>query len=252
MAVNVILLAGQANNGPLKNESTAANEALIEIGGKPMIQYVIDGLRQSAQIGRIVIVAPPGEIEPQVKGQQLEFVASTGDIVDNIRAAGRVLPQTEQVLIATCDIPLINGEVIDGLLALCSVRPGAELYYPVVEKTIGEAKYPLVKRTYVHLKEGIFTGGNLFLVDPRIIEPTSDKVRRFLFYRKNPFKMATLVGLTFLFKLIFKMLSLGEAEAKVSRLWGISGAVIVCPYPEVGIDVDKPDDLQLARAVLLS
>lgn len=251
MAVNVILLAGQANNGPLKEESTAPNEALIDIGGKPMIQYVIDGLRQSANIGRIVVVSPPGELEPYVKGEGLEFVASAGNIIDNIRTAGRVLPQTERTLIATSDIPLINGPVIDGLLALCDARPGAELYYPIVDKSTGEAKYPHVKRTYVQLREGVFTGGNLFLVDPRIIEQTADKVRRFLDYRKNPFKMATLIGWTFLFKLLMKKLSLREAEEKVSRLWGIKGAVVVCPYPEVGIDVDKPADLQLARTVLL-
>lgn len=251
MAVNVILLAGQANTGPLKDESPATNEALIEIGGKPMIQYVIDGLRQCPDIHRIVVVAPAGEIEPHVQGVDLEFVPSTGNIIDNIRVAGRVLPQGEQVLIATCDIPLINGEVISGFLNICRTRPGAELYYPVIEKAVGEAKYPVVRRTYVQLREGVFTGGNLFLVEPRIIEETAEKVRRFLDYRKNPLKMATLVGWTFLFKLVLKMLSLKEAEDKVSRLWGIKGAVVVCPYPEVGIDVDKPSDLQLARAVLL-
>jgi GTP:adenosylcobinamide-phosphate guanylyltransferase len=251
VAVNVILLAGQANDGPLKDESTATNEALIDIGGRPMIQYVIDGLRQSRHIGRIVVVSPPGEIEPHVSGEQLEFVPSGAEIVDNIRAGGSRLPQDEQVLIATCDIPLIKGEIVDGLIDLCRSRPGAELYYPIVEKQLGEAKYPFVTRTYVTLKEGVYTGGNLFLIEPRIIEPTAPKVRAFLQNRKNPFKLAKLVGLTFLFKFLLKVLTLKEAEEAVSRLWGVRGAVIVCPYPEVGIDVDKPSDLHLARAVLL-
>ncbi len=251
MAVNVILLAGAANNGPLKDVSPVPNEALVEIGGKPMVQYVIDGLRQSKEVRRIVIVAPPGEIEPHVTGENLEFVPSAGSIVDNVVAAARILPKDEQLLIATCDIPLINGEIVDGLIALCRQRE-ADIYYPIVEKSLGERKYPVVKRTYVTLREGTFTGGNLFLVNPEIVERTADKVRKFLEYRKNPLKMVTLLGVPFLLRyLLFKNLTLQELEQKVSQMWNVRGAVIICPWPEVGIDVDKPSDLQLARAALL-
>ncbi|MDF2626795.1 MAG: hypothetical protein K0R39_626 [Symbiobacteriaceae bacterium] len=251
MAVNVILLAGAANNGPLKDVSPVTNEALIDIGGKPMVQYVIDGLRQSKEVKRIAIVAPPGEIEPHVTGENLEFVPSAGHIIDNIVNAYRVLPKDDQLLIATCDIPLINGEIIDGLIGLCRQKD-ADIYYPIVEKSIGEQKYPYVKRTYVNLKEGIFTGGNLFLVNPAVVEATAPKARAFLDFRKAPLKMVTLLGISFLLRyLLFHNLTLKELEKKISDMWGLRGAVVICPWPEVGIDVDKPSDLQLARAVLL-
>ncbi|HWI62101.1 MAG TPA: nucleotidyltransferase family protein [Symbiobacteriaceae bacterium] len=251
MAVNVILLAGAANTGPLKDVSPVTNEALIDIGGKPMVQYVIDGLRQSTEVKRIAIVAPPGELEPHVTGENLEFVPSAGHIIDNIVNAYRVLPKDEQLLIATCDIPLINGEIIDGLIALCRQKP-ADIYYPIVEKSVGEQKYPYVKRTYVNLKEGVFTGGNLFLVNPDVVERTAPKARAFLDFRKAPLKMVTLLGVSFLLRyMLFHNLTLAELETKVSTMWDLQGAVIICPWPEVGIDVDKPSDLQLARAVLL-
>lgn len=251
MAVNVILLAGAANTGPLKDVSPVTNEALIDIGGKPMVQYVIDGLRQSKEVKRIAIVAPPGELEPHVTGENLEFVPSAGHIIDNIVNAYRVLPKDEQLLIATCDIPLINGEIIDGLIALCRQK-AADIYYPIVEKNVGEQKYPYVKRTYVNLREGVFTGGNLFLVNPAVVEATAPRARAFLDYRKKPLKMVTLLGVSFLLRyLLFRNLTLAELEKKVSDMWALRGAVVICPWPEVGIDVDKPSDLQLARAVLL-
>jgi molybdopterin-guanine dinucleotide biosynthesis protein A len=251
VSVNVILLAGAANTGPLKDVSPVTNEALIDIGGKPMVQYVIDGLRQSREVRRIAIVAPPGELEPYVTGENLEFVPSAGGIIDNILSAARILPQDEQLLIATSDIPLISGEIIDGLIALCRQTP-ADLYYPIVEKSVGEKKYPVVKRTYVSLREGTFTGGNLFLVNPAVIERTAPRARKFLDYRKNPMKMVTLLGFSFLLRyLVLKNLNLKELERKVSDMWELKGAVVICPWPEVGIDVDKPSDLQLARAVLL-
>ena len=47
-----------------------------------------------------------------------------------------------------------------------------------------------------------------------------------------------------------RSLTLKEAEAKLSNIFGIKGAVIISPYPEVGIDVDKPGDLLLVREKL--
>lgn len=250
MAVNVILLAGAANNGPLKEVSQATNEALVEIHGKPMIQYVIDGLEASREVQQIAVVAPAGELEPHITGRNLKFVPSVGHIIDNIVEAYRVLPKDEQILIATSDIPLINGEIIDGLIDLCRQRP-ADLYYPIVAKSVNEQRYPHVKRTYVNLKEGIFTGGNLFLVEPSIVERTAPKARGFLDYRKAPLKMAGLLGWTLVLRhLLFRNLSLSELEKKVSDLWELNGAVVICPWPEVGIDVDKPSDLELMRSAL--
>lgn len=250
--VNVVLLAGAANNGPLKDVSPATNEALIEIGNKPMVQYVIDGLRQSSQIGRILLCAPPGELEPHVKGDGLEFIPAQGGIIENFMAACKYLPKDQPILIATCDIPLITGEIIDGFLQLCRQKE-ADLHYPIVEKSVGEQKYPLVKRTYVQLQEGTFTGGNLFLCNAAMVDEAAPKVKRFLDYRKSPLKLAGLLGWTFLIRyLLLKNLKMHELEAKISDMLGIRGAVVVCPWPEVGIDVDKPSDLQLARAVLLS
>lgn len=250
MAVNALVLAGQANTGPLKECSSASNEALIEIGGRPMIQYVIDGLRQAKDIGRIFVAAPPGELEPHVQGENLTFVASQGDPVETIRVANARLPADELLLIVTSDIPLITGPVIEGFLQLCRAR-AADLYYPVVEKSVNEQKYPRVTRTYVTLKEGVFTGGNLFLVNPRVIEETAPKVKRFIELRKQPLRLAGLLGWTFVLRFLLKNLSLADLEAKISKLWQLRGAVVICPYPEVGIDVDKPSDLQLARAALV-
>ena len=251
MSINALILAGAANTGALRNVSRAPNEALIDIGGKPMVQYVIDALRQSSRIGRVLVVGPPDELEPRVHGSNLEFVSSRERIVDNINAALDHLPPDERVLIATCDIPLINGAIVDGFIDLCAGRE-ADLFYPVVEKSINERRFPHVRRTYVNLIEGSYTGGNMFIIDPWIRKTVTEKVNAFLKYRKNPVKMAGLLGWSFVWRLLTHRLSLAELEVKGSKFFGIRGAVIVCPYPEIGVDVDKPSDLQLAISALSS
>lgn len=249
MRVNAIVLCGAPNTGALREADPAPNEALIPIAGRPMVQYVIDGLRQSGRVDRILLVAPPNMLEPHVHGPQLEFVPARGHIIDNVMAAVERLPVSDKVLIASCDIPLITGAIVNGWLDMCAVRE-ADLYYPIVERSVADAYFPGVKRTYVTLREGTFTGGNLFLVNPAMVPVCAPRVRRFLDYRKSPVKLAGLLGWMFIFRLLTKNLRLAELEAKVSQVWGLRGAVLVCPYPEVGIDVDKPSDLQLARAAL--
>jgi len=250
MAVNVILLAGAANTGPLREVSSATNEALIDINGKPMVQYVIDALERSQEVRRIVVTAPPGEVEPHVTGTKLEFVPSHNHIMDNILEAVRVLPQDEQVLVVTSDVPLITAEIIDNLVATCRTRP-AELYYPIVERGVAEAAFPHVKRTYVTLRDGVFTGGNIFLAHPSIADRVAPRIRAFLDVRKSPLKMVSLLGLGFTLRyILFKNLSLEELEKKGSELLDVKGAVVVVPWPEVGVDVDKPSDLELVRSLL--
>ena len=101
------------------------------------------------------------------------------------------------------------------------------------------------------MREGTFTGGNLFLVNPAIVQRVAPKIRAFLDYRKSPLKMVSLLGWGFTLRyVLLRNLSLEELEEKVSRMLDIKGAVVVCPWPEVGIDVDKPSDLALMQSVL--
>jgi len=54
MTIDAIILAGSLNDGKLKDSSPVLYEALITIGKKAMIEYVIDALLNSSNIGKIV------------------------------------------------------------------------------------------------------------------------------------------------------------------------------------------------------
>lgn len=249
MAVNAMVLAGRATGDALKEYTRGSSKALIDINGKPMIQYVTDALTAARQVDEIIIVGAKDELQGTLNGDRLRIIEGGESIVENIKIAARELPADQRILIATSDIPLITGEIVDAFIAQCQNRK-ADMYYPIVEKSVNERKYPLVKRTYAGLQEGTFTGGNLTLIEPWIVEPCAPKVKRFIDNRKNVLKLSALLGLPFILKLLLKMLTIAELEAKISTLWGIKAAAVVSPFPEIGIDVDKPSDLQLVRAAL--
>jgi GTP:adenosylcobinamide-phosphate guanylyltransferase len=152
--------------------------------------------------------------------------------------------------VVNADIPLITPEALNNFLTMVC-DDTIDIYYPVVPKEIIQDRFPCAERTYVNLKEGIFTGGNLFLINPDIVEVCSEKGQEFVNLRKSPIKLCKLLGLPFVIKFLLHRLSMNEVECKVSSLMNIKGAGVISSYPEVGIDVDKPSDLELVIKEML-
>jgi hypothetical protein len=145
-----------------------------------------------------------------------------------------------RVLVATADIPHLTPEAVRFVLERA---PEAALVYPIVPKEAVEARFPGNRRTYARLKEGTFTGGNLLLLDKALFFQALPLARRVVALRKRPLALARLIGLDILLKLLLGRLSLPELEARARRILGVEARALVTPHPEVGVDVDKEEDL---------
>ena len=148
----------------------------------------------------------------------------------------------EKVLISTSDIPMITEEAVRDFI-LKGQAVDADLCYSIVDKKAMLSKYPNARRTYVKLREGEYTGGNLFLLDSRKLDSCIAIGNKMLLYRKKPWKMSKLLGVSFLIKLLIGRLSIEDIEKRVGTIMDIKGKAILSDYPEVGNDVDKPEDL---------
>ncbi len=73
---------------------------------------------------------------------------------------------------------------------------------------------------------------------------------RIIAARKNVFKQAALIGYDTLFLLLFRQITLAGAVSMVAKRIHLTGRALVCPYAEVGMDVDKPFQLEIMRAEL--
>lgn len=248
--MNAIVLAGALNKGSLRQVSPAQYEAEIEIAGRPMLDYVVLALARVQSIKKIVIVGSESMLSiSKSNGEHLIFVKPGSSVVESLENGISALTDREPVLILTSDIPLITKEALEDFLNRCHNQPG-DIFYSFVSKAINEQKYPGVQRTYVRLKEGTFTGGNLVLLSPEVIHDKLTILTKAVALRKKPIKLCGLLGWWYLCKLLFGALTIKEIESRVAEVLGVKAVGIVSPYPEVGIDVDKPSDLQLAKEVL--
>ena len=242
--MDVIVLAGEKrDNGSTAGEEKI-NKALFKIKDKHMIEYVIQTLRESSSIGRIAVVGPKEKLEPII-GDTVDFIIEgTDSIVKNILIALDYFSGEKEILIVTSDIPMITREAIEDFIERCRQKD-VDLCYSIVEKKVNEEKYPGVRRTYARLWEGRFTGGNVFCVRPEIADKCKDFVEQMLEYRKSPAKMARVLGIGFLLRLVLGILTINAIQKKCESLLGIKGAAIISPYPEIGNDVDKLSDLEV-------
>jgi len=244
--LNAIILAGEQ---PVKSWYHSGNKALICINNKLMIEYVIDALKNVDDIGKIVVVGPASELESYLTGKVDAVIDSNESIIDNLMAGIKYLGFNEHIIVCTCDIPMITSQAInDFIIKAKAIQP--DICYPVVEKRLNEEKYPEVERTYIKLKDGTFTGGNIFYVNPVVLEKGYALAKKFLKYRKKPLKMAGVLGFGFIIQLLVGNLTICKIEKKFSDLLNIKARAVISEYPEIGNDVDKPSDIVVVTAHL--
>ncbi|MFC6591747.1 hypothetical protein ACFP81_06780 [Deinococcus lacus] len=100
------------------------------------------------------------------------------------------------------------------------------------------------------MREGTFTGGNLFLLRPELVQQFLPRLREVLAARKAPLRLAAMIGPGILLRLLTRQLTVPELEAAVSRLLGAEVRGLVTPHASIGTDIDKESDLELAARAL--
>ncbi|MCF8010122.1 MAG: nucleotidyltransferase family protein [Clostridiales bacterium] len=242
--IEALVLAGSRNEGELRYCSSASYEALIPLGAKYMVEYVVDALSAANSIGKIVIVGPGKELADRYDFNNIQVVNPEGDMVQNALTGLKYLESSTRILVVTADIPLITPGAVDDFVSLCGDQQ-ADLYYPVIPREVINNYFGVNKRTYVNLKDGVFTGGNIFLLNPVMVSQCISKGEKLINARKSPLKLCRLVGFIFLIKYLMKIVTLHSATRKASSLLEINGKAVISMYPQLGIDVDKPGDYDL-------
>jgi GTP:adenosylcobinamide-phosphate guanylyltransferase len=244
-SVSAVVLGGGKSDDPLAAHYGVSVKALVPIRDDPMAAYVLRALRTGG-ISRIIYVGPvTPDLEPLVD----TVVPARGELIANLQAGLDAMGDAKRVLVATADIPLLTAEAVRDVLTRDS---GVGLAYPIVPMTASERMFPGGKRTAAKVKEGRFTGGNLFLLEPRLVNEFLPRLQYILDNRKNVVRLASMFGIGALVKLALGVLSITELEGTVSRILGVSAKALVTEYAQIGFDVDKLEDLEVVLKALES
>jgi GTP:adenosylcobinamide-phosphate guanylyltransferase len=237
---------------PLYAYSRGESKALIDVAGKPMIQWVLDALGDAKTIERVVVIGLTDKSHLTCR-KPLTYMSNQGKMLDNLKAGtAKVLelnPKARYVLFVSSDIPSIKSEMVDWVVNTC-LETRDDLYYNVIRREDMEERFPSSKRTYTPLKDMEVCGGDLNMARIAIVSQNSEFWGKLIEARKNPAAQAAIIGPDIIFKFLFRQLTIDDVIKRVADKLGLKGRALVCPYPEIGMDVDKPNQLEIMRADL--
>jgi CTP:molybdopterin cytidylyltransferase MocA len=256
-AIDAIVLAGDRGpHDPVAVAAGVAAKCLTPIGGSPMVIRVVQALRDSGRIGRILLCGPGDatmENSPDLRAMRAEgaigWVAPQATPCTSAAAALATLPAGAPVLLTTGDHALLAPAMVREFLDQAIAR-GGDVAVALAPYDLVREAHPQTRRTVLRFSDGRFCGCNLFaFLTPR----GRDMVRIWRQVeddRKNPIRVVGLVGWGAMARYALGTLSLAEAIRRLSRQTAIAANVIPLPFAEAAIDVDSVADLELVRSIV--
>lgn len=254
---DAIVLAG--DRGPADPVATAAGvpaKCLASIGGEPMVFRVLRSLEQSGRIATTVLCGPKAhiveasaELSRLVAGGAVRWVAPAATPSTSAGLALDTVPVERPVLLTTGDHALLSPDMVRHFLDQARAQDVdiavALAPYPLVQQA-----YPRTRRTVLRFSDGGFCGCNLFaFLTPRS-RAMAQTWRQVENDRKKPIRVIGLVGWWAMLLYALGRLSLAGALRRISRQTGLRIGVVVMPFAQASIDVDKVADLELVREIV--
>jgi GTP:adenosylcobinamide-phosphate guanylyltransferase len=238
---------------PLYVYSHGDSKALIDVAGKPMIQWVLDALGDAKHVDNVIVIGLSPKSNIACK-KPLYFLSNQGRMLSNIVAGVNksleLNGKNQYVLVVSSDIPTVKSEMVDWLVEKTQ-ETSDDLYYGVCPRDVMEARFSGSKRTYTKLKDIELCGADMHVSHVSMATEHLDLWEQLIGNRKNPLKQASIIGLGIFFQVFTRSITLDDLVIKVSNRIGIKGRAIQFPYAEPCMDVDKPHQLEMLREDLV-
>lgn len=255
-AVRVLVLAGQRSGqlDPLARARGVSHKCLVPVLGQPMIGRVLETITEALP-GCRILVSVEQDVDWQgvpvvaqlIGNGTLRFVEARPNIVDSIMAAGEAggFP----LLITTADNVLLTAQAIHSLVSEGTANDAAAIVVLARKEAI-EAAHPDGKGRYYEFRNGGFSNCNLFWIGSGDAIKAAEVFRgggQFLKVRGRLLKTFGLLNLV-LFR--FKLITLEQACARISRRFGVKIRPLVLDDGRLAIDVDDERSLRMTEEIL--
>ncbi len=247
---NLIILAG-GENEEWCNQYGYNRKAFLPLDGEPMLGRVIHAYRKSKYIDKIVVVGS-AELDQlsamkyvhKRVGEGKSFIQNLVRAIIYVKSSiYKFRNRHNGYLISFCDAAYLNTKIIDATLEeLDRHDPDLGIHY-VEKQTLSNGGFPVENRSYMPVAGKQYTGSNIYYVRYfRVLVKVLKDIVTLRSYRKNP-------------RLILKHLGCEDKDFDgisevLSRKLKNRTKIIVSPFAEMGVDVDKPIDYELAKIEL--
>lgn len=256
----LVLAAQRLRRGaedPLAPFCDNGNKCLIDMAGKPMIEWVLDTLLSAPQIARIVISSdddalldPLPRFAEHLASGRITLVASGPDLFASVEAA-MAGPEHERfpAIITTADNPLLTTDMLKHFCAELE-RTDVDAAIAMTPADLLRAEHPQGQRRFYAFTDGEFSNCNLYAIARPKAVSAAAMFRGGGQFRKKAMRIVRAFGV-FNFLLYFlHRLSLDDVGVRLSKTFGCHIGIVRMPFSEACIDVDNERTMRIARQIL--
>ncbi len=254
---NAVVLAGErTRDNPLNKKFHVPAKALISVGGKPMVQRVLEALTSSGYIRHVYLCGPERALFDN--GNFIGGLFDSGVLkwIENektpslsalkaLKLACRELP----VLLTTADHALLTKHMVR-FFCTKALKSDRDLLVALARLEMLKEKYPETRRTSYRFREGRFCTCNMFGFMKDKAFQAARFWRKVEENRKNPLKIVGSFGWWWALRYVTGTLGIEQAFRSASTVLDCSAGPVIMPFPEAAIDVDSPGDLELAERII--
>lgn len=210
-----------------------------------MLRRVVDSLRGSSHVGRIVVCGPQ-HLENWIG---TEVIPAAGSPAKSVSRFFEVAGDAWPILVTTADHPLLTREMVD-YFCRETLKDMTDITVGMASRTTTSKAYPATRRTFFKFRDDQWCGCNIFGMNtPKVL----DVVKFWAScenHRKQPMKVVRRFGLMNLLGVLMGRWSVHEAFQRGASRFDMTARPISMPWAEAAIDVDTLEDLVLVNSIL--
>lgn len=251
MTFDAVLLAGGRIRGAFARETGVRYKALLPFHGKTLLEHVLQAVRDTGNVDRILVIGPPEMEDPAAAAGADLFALEGASIPENLELGIERLRHHDgsfasRILAAATDLPFVTAEAINVFVRNCPAC--ADICVPVLRRRSFETRFPGAPARFVKLRDGEYTAGCVFLLDPQSVLASRPHIQKICNARKNQAAMAMLLGPLFVARFVTRRLRVEHIERRCGQILGKEGAAVLDSPPELAFDVDDLEDYRYAIA----
>lgn len=246
----LVLAAGRGPDDPMAKAYRVTHKCLVEVDGENMLARVVKTLHAHPAVKAIHVIIETRQLLDEALGHlagKVNFLLPRDSAAHSALSAVQANPQFPW-LITTGDHPLLTAGMLDYFFTEAAGYD-ADLSAGLASAETILARFPEAKRTFLKFGRDRVSGCNLFAL-------TSERAFAALTFwhdleriRKKPWRLVGAFGPMALLRFATGMLSLDSAFALASRRLGLIARPVLMPFAEAAVDVDKPEDKELAEKI---
>ncbi|NQE64900.1 GTP:adenosylcobinamide-phosphate guanylyltransferase [Caulobacter sp. RHG1] len=242
-----LILAGSRGGevDPAAAYAGVSHKGLITLEGRTLLTRVL-GAIEAAGPQTIGVAANDEAIKSALAGAKVVVLPTASGPSQSVENAARELGFP--LVVTTVDHALLRPEWITQFLA--DTPDWADVAVLLASEEKVRAAAPQTKRTYLRFQDGRYSGCNLFLLRNENALKVVETWRKVEALRKQPWKIAAMLGPSFLIRYLLNWLTLDQAVLKLGKLAGVKAAAVRAHDGLAAVDVDKPSDLDLVREIV--